>query len=388
MTLQQSSGGLWIPNYHSFVGVGGDADELDTAGKRAGMIFAAPLAGVLDTFEFLAVRLGGLGLDPASVVRVSFQNVDGSGVPDGTQDQYRDILGSSIGEAEAFGAPIWQSTGLMTSDGTDVGTKRTVALGELVAAVIQYQTFTALDDFYPATAAITSQAVGSIAVGRPYYVFHNGTSWAKTAARTPLVGALRYSTGEYVFIAPSTYAAVSQANVNLASDSSPDEAGMKFRLAADALATAVWVNVSRTSGGASSEIVLYDPGDGVIARVIVPVGLLEPGNGNAGNLYAPLPEDIPIEHGVEYRLTVKATSPGPGKVSILYVPVQTLGHLGTCQGGNDFTYTERTDLGVWVDNNLRRPIMGLEFSAFGDGVGGGSGGGFVAVSRGFKRGMV
>jgi len=84
-------------------------------------------------FRFGAVtKAGGSGL------QVSLQDVSLTAgppaQPDGVVDQYRAIAN---GEA-TFAANTWYTSGLLTSDGTDTGTKRTVNFGDLVACVLEY----------------------------------------------------------------------------------------------------------------------------------------------------------------------------------------------------------------------------------------------------------
>ena len=89
---------------------------LNASADKYAFIVQCPKAGTLDTFEW---RTGAVTNNPDNGIRCSFQTVDATtGYPDGVQDQYRDITGT-------ISANTWQVPGLITSDGTDVGTKRT-----------------------------------------------------------------------------------------------------------------------------------------------------------------------------------------------------------------------------------------------------------------------
>jgi hypothetical protein len=79
---------------------------------------------------------GSSGTWGSTVVRVSFQDLTGNpGLPDGTEDQYRDI------SSQPTNAAWYSSLGIMSSDGTDGGSKRSVTRGEAIAVVWRFQTF-------------------------------------------------------------------------------------------------------------------------------------------------------------------------------------------------------------------------------------------------------
>ena len=114
---------------------------MNASGDRVALIFMAPKAGKIDRVSF---RTGTSHvLNGASVVRFSLQDTTITGNvrhPDGTQDQFRDHDNTLL-----TGINVTVNTGLITDDGTDTGTKRTVALGDIIAVVVEYQTFTAGD---------------------------------------------------------------------------------------------------------------------------------------------------------------------------------------------------------------------------------------------------
>ena len=138
MTLATVKGGLWIPKPPAVsTTVSFSTFLIDAAGERVAFVIRVPKTGTLDKAEF---RVGTVAINAASQVRVSFQDISAAnGDPDGTQDQFRDIAGS------AFASNTWMVPGLMTSDGTDTGVKRSVTQGDLLSVVIEYQTFTAAD---------------------------------------------------------------------------------------------------------------------------------------------------------------------------------------------------------------------------------------------------
>jgi len=98
---------------------------LDALGEKWAAIFRVPKTGTLGKIWFY-VR----GITTAQDLKVSFQDVDpATGDPDGTVDQYRVITPTSYS---------WNRTGLITSDGTDTGAKRSVTKGDLLAVAIEF----------------------------------------------------------------------------------------------------------------------------------------------------------------------------------------------------------------------------------------------------------
>lgn len=148
---------------------------IDLAGERVACVFRAQRSGTIDKFEFDIVTL-----TTAEALRVSLQDVSlTNGDPDGTQDQFRDIATGSV-------VAGWNVPGLITSDGTDTGVKRTVTTGDLLALVVEFVTTGG-----NLTIATTNQSFG---LGNDTYLDHFTASWAKNTSSS-CGFALKYDDG-------------------------------------------------------------------------------------------------------------------------------------------------------------------------------------------------
>lgn len=173
--------------------------NMNAAGDRVAIIFSVPRAGTLNR---VAVHIPSRTLNGASVVRFSLQNVSlssGAYLPDGTQDQYRDHDNTVVLSNAQM------DTGLLTDDGTDGGAKRTVALGEVIALVAEFQTFTTGDTVNLGVLARSETAgytqVNNVCNGATY----NGSSWTSiTGTRFPMI-ALEYETDGWYQVHPHSF---------------------------------------------------------------------------------------------------------------------------------------------------------------------------------------
>src|SRR5262245_35066085 len=158
---------------------------IDAAAEKDAFIFEAPKAGTLDMFEF---SLGAVTQAPTNGLKCSFQDVSGStGDPDGVIDQFRTVTGG-------LSAGAWVAPGLITSDGTDTGTKRAVAKGDLLACVIEFASFSAGDSLSLNTITASRDSINQ----RPYPDYFTA-AWAKFASAIPVM-ALKYSDGTYAHV--------------------------------------------------------------------------------------------------------------------------------------------------------------------------------------------
>lgn len=384
MAFKDYVGGFMFPNHHIY-GTLAPGFALNTAAHRTALIFQAPKAGVIDTVEFLTGS--SFVLNAASVIRISLQNVATSGLlngfPDGVQDQRRDISGSLINATN-----VWHATALMTSDGTDTGTKRTVALGELMAVVWEYQTFTASDSLNLAQfQGNNSPGLNGAQPGqRPYVATFAAGTWSK-GLRAPQIIALKYSDGSYAYISQSVAPVIANPINYIAVDSNPDEIGARINLPFQCRVGGAWARLHSQAGGAAFELTLYDVVNNVLGLVEFPVGLYDAVSSPLPltNCFVQFSNLIRLEKNTDYRLTIRATSPGPGKVGVNSFTFFSSARISGTQGAGSITYTQRTDGGVWLDDPIHQPIMGLQIVSFGDGLGAGVGG---SIGRSFRRGMV
>lgn len=322
----------------------------DTGRPKVAWIFQAPKAGTLDKFGFYA----GVVSSPSDV-KFSFQSFDpATGLPDGSVDQYRVKTGGSF-------ATGWVEPGLMTHDGTDGGTKRTVTKGEVLCCVIEWDS-TQSGEIDPHHISNNSSA-GQVGRHLPYGAQHNGVSWTKGDDAVYFSVALRYDDGTYarpVGISFPISATVTQNTFN--SSSSPDERALYFSLSIPIKTDGGWLALN-LGAAAPVDLVLYDTdGTTPLATLTLDPDLqVSPG---AMLRYFDFGTEVELLADVFYRFAVKPTTTSDTQTADLTVASVALMH--TLPGGSNFHLSTRTDGGAWSETTTKRPWMGLRITAVPD----------------------
>lgn len=319
---------------------------IDASGERVSFQFQCVEAGTIDTAEFRVVTAA---INPLSVIRISLQDVsDTTGNPDGTQDQFRDIPGT------AFSAGAWITPGLITSDGTDTGAKRTVAKGQWLAVVIEYQTFTALDSIGISTWASDGRLVNQLAFASTF----TAGAWAKTL-RQPIL-AVKRNDGTYPPWNNSIYPWSSVGTSAFGSGSSPDEVGMKFSLPMDSVISGMGGIVYFTANTDAAIFTLYDS-DGSTVLATKSINRSVRVTDTAFYLEVVFDTEVLLLANTPYRVTVKSSA--TSLLTVYHATVPTAGHLGAVEGGQSWYTTERTDNGAWTDVTTKRALLTLRLAS-------------------------
>ena len=332
MAIEQVIGGLYIPRLESTI-ITATEYLLDNAPlRKIAFVFICPATGTLDKIEFLT---GAVGQAPANGLKVSFQNVSG-GLPDGTIDQYRVISGIT--------ANTWLVPGLMTSDGTDGGVKRSVVRGDILCAVIEFASFNVLD-------SVNVKTVGTFSNMSYLATETLATSWSKEAVDEPNM-ALKYSDGRY--LEPIVINTIFSEFVIIDFDSSttPDEVGMVFSFSTNVRIGGVFFNGFL---GGSTDFVLYD-GDTNLAIATLNFSSEEVFASNSVQVYT-LPSDLLLLANHVYRLTIKPLTAATMTAYGFKVPSTAI--MDSLPGGSRWSYCERTNGGTFVDDPLKRIQAGV-----------------------------
>lgn len=355
--------GIWVPQAPALFGFAGVAAAfrttiIDASAEKIGHLITIPKTGTLAKvgFMFAAVTKGG-----STDLKVSFQDVDlTDGDPDGTADQFRVIPNGDIV------ANTWVTSGLITSDGTDGGTKRSVTLGDYLFVVVEYNTFNGGDSI----ALQHPRVQDRLYPHGDNYVDLFTASWEKQNDRIGAI-ALEYDDGSFAFI-PSQLP-ITAFTKDFFGETT--EAGMRFKFPFPFKLDGFWVGA--------------EPDENVIYR-------LYDSDGSTVLASATLDKDVRMFTSVMpfamrfaeqtllkdtfYRLV--GDSQLGGNNGILNCLVDSAAILDQMDGGQDLHWTQGTP-GSWTETLTRRPFMGIIISALDDGVGGGGG----AVGRGFLRGV-
>lgn len=346
-----AAAGLWypaLPMVSLLTGTIVTSLLLDADGEKVAFIFPAPATGDLSTVGFLT----GL-VDVGGIMKVSFQDVDvTTGEADGTPDQFRTITIALTDDN------LWLTTGIISSDGTDAGTKRSVTKGDLIAVVIEFNAFVALD-------SVTFKQwrqPGSVSnhIGQ-CYVSHFTTVWAKQAGLLPTF-ALKYADGNFYHISgTSPYSSILATTIN--TSTTPDEIGMYFSVpfACKIDGFAGWIEAD-----GDVDIVLYD-GDGTTVLKTVSIDKdVRVTTSSVGFLKSFA--EITLTPSTNYRLVFKPTT--TTNVVLFDTQVSINGIYGQVSGGIGIYLTSRVNAGSWTEVTTQRPSLHLRISALSDGAGG------------------
>jgi hypothetical protein len=322
---------------------------IDASGEKCAFVIRCPRAGTLDKFEF---SLGTVVQAPTNGLKCSFQDVSAAnGDPDGTADQFRTVTTGITTNA-------WFVPGLITSDGTDTGTKRTVAEGELLACVVEFASFSAGDSLGVRALTLATASAGAI---QQHYVDLFTASWAKQSSSLCVV-ALKYTDSPiYDVITPDIIPASGLNAPTFNSNSSPDERGLIFRSPMSCAVSGFLVRYGSAAAGRNADFILYDS-DGTTALKTVAIDGDQVQSTSARWLFIPLTQNLTAD--LDYRAVIKPSSTSSVELQDFDVSAQAL--LDACGGGQNWHYTERTDAGSWTQTTTKRPWIVPVFSKFHD----------------------
>lgn len=338
-----------IPINHATGGSNYSAFPLDAAGEKLAFIFRVPKTGTLDTVQILFGTV-----TTAQDIKVSFQDVSlTTGDPDGVVDQFRVIPLASVSSG---GSP---ETGLITSDGTDTGTKRSVTKGDLLAIVIEFNSLTGNLDIRGALKDTRVWINGDV------YIDHFEAAWTKSIIAGPNF-ALKYNDGSFAYI-PGTIPS-SDLGQTSGNNSNSAEFGIKFQVPFKCKIGGAILSIDLDG---DADVVLYDASDVVLESV----SLDKDRRPATVDLYfaAIFDTEITLNINTVYRLVVKPTS--VTNVIVKHITVTSAARLDQLSGGQNFHKTNRTG-GAWTDTLTQYPFISLLITALDDGanvISGGSG---------------
>lgn len=325
---------------------------IDADGEKVGFSGYAPITGTIDAVVFSTRAVASA---PGNGLKVSLQDLAlvgaVQGAPDGTIDQYRVVTGIT--------AASNIETGLITDDGTDTGTKRTVTKGDPIGVVIEYESFEAgndVDIYIPR--ADQQRSMASLFT----------SSWARQAG----FGAgclLKYDDGSY-YPLDELYGVcpISKTTPTFHVNTTPDEKGVKFQVPVDCVISGV---IHSNGPQNATEIVLYNSSSTELEAITVTTGdVLETSNSNvlSARYFANRHE---LTADTDYRLTLRPT--GTGTNALVELTYDSSAYRAGDIGVSNYVLTERTDGGSWTDTDTIAPVFTLILSEVDTGSSGGGG---------------
>lgn len=368
MALQEIIGGLLIPSlppFTSAVPAFKTSLTLNAADKKIAFVVYAPKSGYLLNFEF---RTGAVTLNAASRVKISFQGL-AAGFPDGTPDQYRIV--------SVFTTNTWKYNPTISDDGTDTGVLRNVTRGEMIACVIEYDTFTAGDSIVISALDIEDHAALRPSIGYLY----DGASWSTPADCGAVMALMYYDYGDETITIPAIPGInpITSLGTSIFNSATPidDEIGAAFSLPAPVRIGGVVFRFKLTS---DVDIVLYDDQYNVLKTVSRPVDTAKASSSyqlilfptvmdSQGNLIS---GDVRLEANVQYHVTVKPTT--TTDINMDHFSTEDNTYMGGMSGGPSLYMCVRTDGGEWTYRTYRRPWFALFVTAIDHDTSGGSSG--------------
>lgn len=322
---------------------------IDAASEKVGCVIQAPKTGTIDRVLFATATV-----TTGATVDVRVETVSTTdGLPTGT------LFGTNTNASKVI------ANG---DDNTHIETTLTagasVTRSDILALVVSN----------PAASFGNMQIaahLGSARSGAFPYTCHFTASWAaQVAANHSVAFAVRYSDGAWYPVCPNALPVLTILSSSFASNSTPDERGLKFKFPWPVRVRGFWMYGD--TDPANSTVNLYDS-DGSAVLNSLAIDKDQMANEIARNRWYLFDDVHELAADTFYRLTLVPDT--TTSVTLGGFTVGAAAYLDAAPCGQNFHYTERTDAGAWTDTTTQRPFMGLLLDGFDDGAGGGGGGG-------------
>jgi hypothetical protein len=282
-----------------------------------------------------------------STMRLSLQNVDTATGnpprPDGTQDQTVDFL------ASAPTASTFYTTGNLSAT-------RSVAHGEMLAVVLEFQSFAGADVFNVQNITVGSSIIGSTSVS----LFT--ASWAAVGVAPNVI--LGFDDGSFGTLGAQAYPAATLTSDSVNTGTTPDEVALAFTVPFSCKVDGAWFSFNPAAATRNFDVILYD-GTSALVTVSVDAETVK----ISQSLFSVHFAEQTLSPGTSYYLAIKPTTASSG--TLYGTTVTNANHFQAMAGGTAFSWAQRTDAGAWSPTTTKRPFMGIIISALDDGVGGG-----------------
>lgn len=334
--------GLWLPPNH-FAGAGlstPTAATLDAAGEKLAFIVQASKTGNIRKIHWLPGSV-----TTATDTDVRIETVDAAtGLPTGT------LFGATTNGTQ-LAAAITTGVTAVTTLTADAA----VTAGTSIFAIVIAPTGT--PNYIVSLAATSSGSPYDF----PYVKLFAAAAWGDLAANYVPIVAIEYSDGTFDYN-PLLFPITTSSSGVFNSGSTPDERGLKFRIAAPVRVRGFW-SMSNLAG--DTDFVLYDSDGTTALSTLTKDKDIDMAYGNNVSVFR-FTSSISLLANTFYRLTQKPTT--VTNTRLYFITVAAAARFDQMEGGQDFHWTERTDAGAWTDVTTKRPDMGLIIDGISDGV--------------------
>lgn len=271
----------------------------------------------------------------------------------------------AVANADAnFASNTWYTSGIVSSDGTNSGTLKTVTHGDRIAVVIEYDGAGRLSADSVIVSAGTGNMMGVAAHGS-YASLKTSGSWATTSGAVPNIifefndGTFGKFMGTYPVSAINTHAFKQDTAVT-------DEHALEFQFTGPVKLEAVCLTALSGAITADFDVVLYT-GTTALATA---TGFAEDMTGSSTGrpMWQVFPAETLLSANTTYRIGVRPNQT-TSNITIYSFDVNDANHWTVHPMGTAWKYATRVDLGSWAAATAtRRLVMGLLVSGIDDGV--------------------
>lgn len=338
------------------------AVNLNAANDRTAITFT-PRA--TKTLQQIHIRIGTVTQE-TNGLRVSIQDLS-SELPDGTEDAFR-VMTSLVSDTVT-------ASGIISSDGSDTGTKKALTAGTGYALVFSLENFQAGDDID--LDALQGWRVNNELVGNTTYTSTDaGATWASNSRDISVIVEYSDSTFELVTATPlfeslSSVTSTSATNVY---------AGVKFRYPVKCSTSGALIVVNAGGTTRTGTITLYDSDNNAVGTTRT---LRGEANGNRPTFVQWAEGDVSLTANAFYRLVWKSTS-----ASTTTTPTAVMDSSSDLRNANfnsgqvDAMLTVSDDAASWTDTSGTLVKFTPLLSQIDDGGGGGQN---VIIRRNYGR---
>jgi len=294
------------------------------------------------TISSVSFRLGAVTKGATTELLVSLQDVDTAngppGRPDGTVDQSGTIANANIVSNTYVTATL--------------GTNRTVTVGDLLAVVVEFNTFNASDSVPISGLTAQSQNVVHSLVGLSHY---NGTAWTLSVAGIPIVG-LGYTdatVNSLLGVLPLSSVTSNAFN----NTSTPDERGIRWVPAYTQVVAGLW---AMTIPSGDYDLVLYDSAGTQLALAACDANTVRISALRPQERYFASP--VTVTAGSTYYMTVR---PSSANVTTYTIGLNAAADREAWPLGTEADGVTRKSAGAWtVSSTSRVPVLPIiDFAA-------------------------
>lgn len=371
---------LWIPSlppvFNNVNGVQTITRTIDASGEKFAWIGRVHWPDSASSKNIRKVHIFPSAItDGTGTLAISLQDVlattGAPPRPDETQDEK-----ALAWDITSLTAGAWNVSPQLDAD-------RTVNKGDLIAAVLEFDTFVAdavtlSNGQVPSAVSMSHEAVcvckesgswnsnfGAGAFGHPSIIFE-------------------MSDGSYgTFAGCLPIASASGANIN--TGTTPDEYGMRFELPFDCKIDGVYV-ICNPSGAARNFSIIVSNAGGALVTVQVDTEQIVSNASGLKPYYLTFP-DVSLTKNTAYYVSMRPETANNNQISRFHMFQAP--YLATMYGGTTWFEVNRTNGGAWDESaTASRTAIGIRVCEIDDGAGAGGGGGGLLVNPGMRGGMI